>query len=106
MSTSADHLPECKYGLHYPCICDALRACEQRIKQSISGLSWYSKARWTGYYEGVDAAEAAVAAQHWTHRTPESWAIAYEIGDLDVPEDAIMLRSDALSAIGALKEKP
>lgn len=26
-----NHLPECQYGLDYPCICDRLRACEQRV---------------------------------------------------------------------------
>ena len=73
------HLPECPaplcdWGLpdgecmgyedcHHLCCCGALRACEQRIKQSITGLSWYSKARWTGYYEGIAAAREAVARQ-------------------------------------------
>ena len=57
-----EHVIECRWESHR-CICEELRACEQRVKQSITALSWYSKARWTGYYEGIDAAEAAVLDQ-------------------------------------------
>lgn len=112
---ASKHLPECpvakRRGTVNPsdCICDRLRACELRVLRKEYELDEgdpYREVYRGGYAAGLDAAEAAVAAKHWTHRTNESWVIAYEIGNLDAPDDAIMLRSDALDAIRALKEKP
>ena len=79
------HVIECRWESHR-CICEELRACEQRIKQSITALSWYSKARWTGYYEGIDAAREAVLS------LPVQW-------------DRVDAYRDALAAIDALREE-
>ena len=95
-----DHLPEClhdddTYGLRGLCICDELRACEQRVRQSAATL-WdrtseqMAAARVEGYAAGLDAAREAVAA-------------------LDIGRDvrfSVDVRADALAAIDALKEKP
>ena len=77
------HLPECpdsdddwlaNWWDAIPCICDRLRACEQRVQARYSKyLNADDEGSYAaGYREALDAAEAAVAAQHWTHRTPES----------------------------------
>ena len=80
------HLPECNYTPEYfvpednilwrgePCICDALRACEQRVTEQWESLrgwgeSYAYKTGFTrgkdngfdaGYAAGLDAAEAAI----------------------------------------------
>ena len=71
-----DHLPECIFkpenvdsakGIRWggrPCICDELRACEQRIGNVISaslvgGYDWRQ-----GYLAGLDAAREAVLKDH------------------------------------------
>lgn len=59
-----DHLPECdKHALvpraGWVCICDALRACEQRVTSKVwdaSGVSTYR----VGYAAGIKAAREAV----------------------------------------------
>lgn len=92
-----EHVLECRWESQR-CICEELRACEQRVKQSITGLSWYSKARWTGYYEGIDAAREAVAAS-WTGWCPDPTTCTDY-------EHVCGERRNVLAAIDALKEKP
>lgn len=82
------------------CFCDQLRACEQRIKQSITGLSWYSKARWTGYYEGIDAAREAVAKE------AEHGPLYFVRNSGDAQRGWDAMSRHALAAIDALREKP
>ena len=68
----SDHLPECRYVVFQQqgqipeavipmgCICDRLRACEQRVREE-----WYEVQSETweqGYKYAVDAAREAVAA--------------------------------------------
>ena len=62
----SEHLPEC-YWPELPeravCICDRLRACEQRVRLQVElthEREWI-EARDGGYAAGLDAAEAAVA---------------------------------------------
>ena len=86
-------LPEC----NCQCMCDFIKEIRDDTLAALTGLEWYSKARWTGYYEGVDAAEAAVAAT-FTGWCEDYWACTdYEhiCGD----------RRNAVAAIRALKEK-
>ena len=77
----SDHLPEClhdddTYGLRGLCICDELRACEQRM---------------------LDAARQAVEAElGWEEPDPS---------DDSKPHTAIW-KFRALAAIDALREKP
>jgi len=78
---NALHLPECpKYFDRYAmarCMCDPLRACEQRVGESAYEI---------GYRNGLEAAREAVRG---------------------VQEDSVFVRiDDALDAIDALKEKP
>lgn len=63
-----DHLPECPYRVDHPrlprnrgliCICDELRACEQRV--IAEGDEQSQVAYSTGYRHALDAAEQAVA---------------------------------------------
>lgn len=77
-------LPECDCQ----CMCEYIKEVRDDTLASLTGLEWYSKARWTGYYEGIDAAREAVAT----------------IGvRKDTSHD---MRVQALAAIEALKEKP
>ena len=92
-----EHKPECWCrGCAHPhvcgrcrnCICDELRACEQRIGNVISaslvgGYDWRQ-----GYLAGLDAAREAVAAVKVRKDT------SYE------------MRMQALAVIDALREKP
>lgn len=66
-----DHLPECDV-LHIAddddgafCICRQLRACEQRVRDSILGNYRSSIVYDNGYEDGVHAARDAVAALPW-----------------------------------------
>ena len=96
-----DHLPECIFkpenvdsakGIRWggrPCICDELRACEQRIGNVISaslvgGYDWRH-----GYLAGLDAAREAVADM-----------VIKTAGNSAATVD------QALAAIDALREKP
>ena len=84
----SDHLPECgaNDGSMF-CICDALRACEQRVL-SVAGPHNYSRGRKDGYANGVQAARDAVAALlGWQH------GIAM----------TAITKADALAAIDALR---
>lgn len=62
----SDHRPECFYymddfGDGERCICDRLRACEQRVL-SVAGPHNYSRGRKDGYAAALSAARDAVAA--------------------------------------------
>lgn len=68
----SDHLPECEcYGRNHGecalCICDWLRACEERVRESAATL-WertdeqMADARRQGYAAALDAAREAVAS--------------------------------------------
>lgn len=76
------------------CICDRLRACEQRCdeKRQAEVRAWSELSRDNfddGFAAGLDAAREAVAAVEYLPTNPEK-----------------MIRSMALDAIDALKEKP
>ena len=99
---TAAHLPECIYTPEWfdpeqniiwdgkPCICDRLRACEQRVL-SVAGPHNYSRGRKDGYANGVQAARDAVAAA--------SLRIPYE-------DRRHVYLDDALAAIDALRGEP
>lgn len=94
------HLPEClttTYDAEVWCICDRLRACEERLREgwciSSCGNTHYT----IGYEEGLDAARDAVAAQHL--RT-EDGQILRQGGDWEHAVDR------ALAAIDALRDQP
>ena len=101
------HMPECIYEPQHfdpeqnivwggkPCICDELRACEQRIRLADDDYAYVAgqaeaDGRRRGWNEALDAAREAVAA-------------------LDIGRDvrfSVDVQADALAAIDALKEKP
>lgn len=61
------HLPECWASdqidrLDPLCICDRLRACEQRVVSGPMSMPSYLNGRQRGYAAGLDAARDAVAA--------------------------------------------
>lgn len=112
------HLPECKaldempeatkifyrtsrqWFWEHGCICDHLRACEQRVRQEIDRESFaldegdpYREA----YRAGLDAAETAV--NEVLDRTPNAMNGEYITVSKHFPADLI-------DAIRALKEKP
>ena len=88
----SDHLPEClhdddTYGLRGLCICDELRACEQRVlslNPVALGVLIAQRAR----ERALDAAEEAVRAT------------------LGADERNLHAELTALAAIDALREKP
>ena len=98
-----EHLPECCVGTddckaepclrcHSCCICEQLRACEQRMREEhrhrCSGCDWcYSD----GVREALDAARKAVAA--CTSDRPSMRGMLISV-------------NDALAAIDALRGKP
>lgn len=97
-----DHLPECNCtcsdccGSSSPCrycICDRLRACEQRVENRFhfyTGPDVYA----SGYTAALDAAREAVEALP-PSSLPERWGI----------RTAMNFRGDVLAAINALREK-
>ena len=92
-----EHLPECEAYRDEcggGCICHHVRACERRVRivyaishvrdeQAADGIAFGN-----GYAAGLDAAREAVAAVEYLPTNPEK-----------------MIRSMALDAIDALKEK-
>ena len=93
----SDHLPEClhdddTYGLRGLCICEELRACEQRIRLADDDYAYVAgqaeaDGRRRGWNEALDAARKAVAA-------------------LDIGRDvrfSVDVQADALAAIDALR---
>ncbi len=97
-----EHLPECPVEKmlrsgrtvgSQSCICEQLRACEQRCdeKRHAEVRAWSELSRDNfddGFAAGLDAAREAVAAVEYLPTNPEK-----------------MIRSMALDAIDALKEK-
>lgn len=66
----SDHLPECPSLIHTPapCICDRLRACEQRVLREappvfvkLSDITLINEIRNEQFAKGVQAAREAVA---------------------------------------------
>lgn len=95
-----DHLPEC--SAHYEfgtilndCICDMLRACEQRVMEDVDIIlpKCTAKSYREGYAAALDAAEAAVAGVKKFVEFPGQ-PVNYIHPDF------------FLAAIRALKEKP
>ena len=98
-----EHLPECwaKHDSDPPawCICDELRACEQRVRKDEQShfLTRYLLGRnGGGYRRGLDAAREAVLGA-------KAIDVAYGRG-LDEPAQFIWL-NQAISAIDALREE-
>lgn len=101
LSASSQHLPECiwqecTHGSTHcrcgDCICDRLRACEQRVlEDDVLAAAYHGEKGYTmGYAVALNAAEAAVAA---------------EATKLGVAPDAPVM-SHFVAAIRALKERP
>jgi len=96
-----DHLPECltpMYDAKAWCICNELRACEERLREgwcvSTCGNTHYT----IGYEEGLNAAREAVAdARTWPARVPYPASSGFY---------AIVIKDDALAAIDALRDQP
>ena len=95
------HLPECyKEGSTDSCICDWLRACEQRVRDEILTAAYESAPSQVrqdevarlyniGFADALDAAREAVAALRY---------------HLSLPlDDTVIYRTDALAAIDALR---
>ena len=82
------------------CICDVLRACEERVREDEQSNNFSPDIHWDGmaeaYQRGLDAAREAVLGA-------KAVDIAYGRG-LDEPAQFIWL-NNALSAIDALREK-
>lgn len=105
------HLPECPMEIHkgeccyddplfgFPCWCDTLRACEQRVREE-----WYevqSEAWGQGFHYALDKArEAVVALEQYVNIPYESPSPA-----MNGEQGEWVWRSHALAAIDALKEK-
>ena len=98
-----DHLPECEWSdntrVNRHCICPALRACEQRVREEREADGpWFRSVvhdccvdKQTAYAGGVQAARDAVAAiPHWDEDSSESLFRACD-------------KDDALAAIDALR---
>lgn len=94
----SDHLPECDAwdtddDTIGDCICDRLRACEQRVREDEQSHNFSPDIHWAGmaevYQRGLDAARKAVAAVEYRPTNPET-----------------MIRSMALDAIDALRGEP
>ena len=60
----SDHLPECltpdPASPEILCICDRLRACEQRVLSGPMSMPSYLDGRKRGYAAGLDAAQEAI----------------------------------------------
>ena len=110
----SDHLPECIYaprnvdpkkGIEWggqPCICPALRACEQRVRMEDDDYAYVSAqaeagGRMRGWSEALNAAREAVFS---CHLRLDSGKILRQGGDW---ENAI---DKACRAIDALQTKP
>ena len=66
----SEHLPECEcYGRNHGecalCICDRLRACEQRVRMEDDDYAYVAaqaeaEGRWRGWVDALDAARKAI----------------------------------------------
>lgn len=115
----SEHLPECNctcsdwcgsLTVCTYCICDKLRACEQRVREefpaalsatSVQSMSIYGQGLREGFLSALDAAEAAVEAIHAPYKEPGDPVTygPYAEGKADMQDLAV-------AAIAALKEKP
>ena len=99
--TKPKHLPECFNGRQrsggLPCICDRLRACEQRVNgHRLSYENGVEVGYDKGYVAGLDAAWIAVGNVPCATTTHgDDWR--------DIPGSTV--KREALAAIRALKEK-
>jgi predicted transcriptional regulator len=109
-----DHLPECIYaprnvdpdkGIEWgglPCICAALRACEQRVRREDDDYAYVAAqaeadGRRHGWNEALDAALEAVAETQRWHEF--SWG-------MDDDEDGEYVKTEeAFAAIDALRQE-
>lgn len=110
-----EHLPEC-WAKHQSdpeawCICDELRACEQRVEESID-RAWEQAAQLAVAHARtatLDAAREAVAALDAYYAIEECEGNPLEKGDPEDPDPwhqgHLIERDDALAAIDALREK-
>ena len=93
----SDHLPECPHsepdlnpGFLVMCICDRLRACEQRVYDE-RNEAWVKKCR-ASERHALDAAREAVENVNWFNDNGQMMS-------------AIVATADALAAIDALLEE-
>ena len=118
-----EHLPECwaKHESDPPawCICDELRACEQRVSEEQCSTCCtraekqyvveFNSGRRVGYEAALDAAREAVAALDAYYALEECQGNPLEKGDPEDPDPwqqgHLIERDDALAAIDALREK-
>ena len=85
--TAADHLPECGVTRYPICICDRLRACEQRVRDE-RNIAWskeWDKA-WddgmeVGTVSALDAAREALADWYVQNRDEMTWPDALAVID-------------------------
>ena len=99
-----EHLPECwaKHESDPPawCICDELRACEERVREDEQSNNFSPDIHWDGmaesYQRGLDAAREALFGA-------KAIDVYYGRG-LDEPPQFIWL-NNALAAIDALRRK-
>ena len=110
----SDHLPECYQSegkFDAMCICDRLRACEQRVRDELppngADATWYL----LGQRKGVQAARDAVdrvASDMANWSSAETTGATSVMPDLNVDQWIWAQRGmhRALAAIDALKENP
>lgn len=79
MATAVNHLPECElstgvYDDRADCICDALRACEQRLIREgrTRGSGVWHDGYELGFDDGVVAAEAIIT-DAWSNHLESEW---------------------------------
>ena len=88
------HEIECSYPQSRVCICDALRACEWRVREDEREYKGdIDTAYGQGWDEALDAAREAIAALP-PSPLPERWGV----------RTAMNFRGDVLAAIDALRE--
>ena len=90
-----EHLPECPMSTKdsicrcLPCICDALRACEERVLKDTVPGEWHEKRMAWVRKDALDKAMEAVAELEFFRTNP-----------------ATIIRPRALASIDALRRKP
>jgi hypothetical protein len=102
-----EHLPECHLWLEPMlseqdwCICDRLRACEQRVLDAIDLPAANVQYQKVGYADGLDAAREAIAALEPMLDVNKHNG-GYDCCGCSTPA---MLLDDAVTAIDSLREK-
>tara|TARA_R110000868_G_scaffold9688_3_gene47796 strand:+ start:14 stop:304 length:291 start_codon:yes stop_codon:yes gene_type:complete len=84
-----------------PCICDALRACEERVLTK-PVMAWRDEERAAGHAAALDAAREAVAALDHAPMCELVWGCECSESH---PMECTCNRDIALAAIDALKEE-